>query len=242
MKRNIYFLFVTVMIALLSSSCQQQEKENIEKGTVRLSDILVTNHMSNAKVTTTDGSDFRVELRTDPQIPGEYLGTVAEIEGKDMLLNVGAYYIYVASKELSDTFIAPSFTAAPYYDGVSEEVFVKAGVTYSASVICKIRNTKIGISYTDAYKTKYPTRSVTFTTASGESLVFSGDTETQFGLFDPRDGGYTAVVSATDVDNKTITQTFMIEQPQANEFYSISIQLPSSTSATLVKSIEKSTF
>ena len=114
--------------------------------------------------------DFPVIITgvTDPSYSKEYesyAALKAENEGK-VELPVGEYTVTAHS----DAELQPQM-AAPYYEGTAS-IKITAGVESSTNVECTMKNTKIQLTYTSSFLTKFESWDITVSDGSSNNLMF----------------------------------------------------------------------
>lgn len=175
MKIKEYIIYSLFLLAGLFTSCNNDRNSLAPVGTLCL------------------GVDKNEQLLTKGEVVGELLKVciisadgdtvksyedyIKEVKNEKLILPVGTYKVAVASNQTEE----PGWEK-PFYAG-EETVDVKAGEITSATVTCKIANTKVTIGYTDKVKEKFTNCEATVSNSSG-SLLYTYD-EYRSGFFVP---------------------------------------------------------
>lgn len=114
---------------------------------------------------TVSAEDFPVVITgvTDASFIKEFASYAELKAGGEIELPVGKYSIAAHSNlDLKDEM------TEPYYDG-TEEIDITKGVTSKADVVCKMKNTKIAMSYTNEFTSNF--NSWTITVTDGKTIL-----------------------------------------------------------------------
>jgi hypothetical protein len=216
-------LLVIPLLALLACTCQKEESNDIEKGTVSVNIglfVSVSEIQNNLKATP-GAEDFLVTIYNSmDELVLVY--TKASQMPEEIALEPGQYYITAHSNNN-----LPAAFENPYYYGKTSLFSITPGGQIAVTVNCELANTMVSIQYSDALKANFTDMNTTVSTSAG-SLVYSKN-ETRSGYFQPLPMNITVQLSLLKSDGTTVNKTLtgIIPDPKAKKKYEVHIEASS---------------
>lgn len=212
MRTKQVILYSLLLIALFTS-CNEDRGNLAPIGTLRLSvdkneQILtkgaITEELLKVYIVNADGDTIK-----------SYHDYVKEVRNEKLLLPVGTYTVSVASNQAED-----ADWEKPFYAG-EETVEVKAGEITSATVVCKIANTKVSVDYAEKLKENFVNYETTVSNKSG-TLLYARD-EYRAGYFIPEK--LTVSLALTNNNGKEYTIRYVLTDIKPRYHYTIKFKI-----------------
>ena len=162
----------------LFTACQSEENFGGE-GYIQFSGIEIDKTLQTRAA---DAEQIAVDIKTTDGTVFKHADNWTEIQGESFLVPAGTEYnvtAYSFGKEA-----AQGFDAEPVYKG-EQSVTIKPNEAQTVTVTCKLAQSKVSVTYTDQFKTRFSEYSATVSGNEAFELPFAADeTRAAFALVD----------------------------------------------------------
>lgn len=167
-----YTIFGIGLLAALLSGCQQDNDLKSGYGYLQLSSVEVDKNIQ-----TKAGEQLALDIYDSSNTLLKHADDWTTMQSESLLLLVGDYTLKAYSATGSAE--AQGFDAIPYYMG-EQVVTVEANVAKTAEVTCTLAQAKVEISYSDRFKSVFPTYATTVSNTKGHIDFAADETRSAF--------------------------------------------------------------
>lgn len=231
MKKYIYYLGIVAIALIGATSCQMQEEmwgnqTGVEQvGVLQLKveatapASLTTKAEASTTTNSVDTQDFAVVVKgkegTDVKDVVRFFEKYADLPEK-ISLPIGEYEVSSHTPgELKKTL------NYPYFAG-EKELTITEGTENSTTVMCKMKNSRIQMNYSDDFKKSFTKWSIMITDKSNQALLYDEtnmNPDAVYWFFDEETPSVTVHISATTQEGNTVTSEQTFVKDDASEKY-----------------------
>lgn len=214
--KKIYPLLLLGLVILIHS-CQKEENIQEDPGYLTIDVGLIISEMrvNNGLKSVSALEDFRVSIKNSDGTEYMTFERLAEIPDS-VELEPGYYYV----EAHSDNNLPAAFEN-PYYYGKSTEFIVLSGQSEQISIVCKLANTMVSVSYSESVQNSFTNFQTEVSTSLGY-LLFEKD-ETRPGYFQTSALTIEVELEYLNPDGSLASKSLSgtIPDPEANRHYEI---------------------
>ena len=231
MKKYIYYLGIVAIALIGATSCQMQEEmwgnqTGVEQvGVLQLKveatapASLTTKAEASTTTNSVDTKDFAVVVKgkegTDVKDVVRFFEKY-EVLPEKISLPIGEYEVSSHTPgELKKTL------SYPYFAG-EKELTITEGTENSTTVMCKMKNSRIQMNYSDDFKNSFTKWNIMITDKSNQALLYDQSNlnpEAIYWCFDEETPSVTVHISATTKEGNTVTSEQTFVKSDASETY-----------------------
>lgn len=214
MKQYINVYFVLSLLLGFLISCNEDRNNVTSEGYLYLGV-----EEDNTTVTRADKPVTDEKLRVDIMSASgdtvkSYTDYLREVKGQKLIIPAGSYKVVVSSNENGG-----AAWESPFYAGETEDpIVVKSGEITNTSIICKIANTKVTVTYSESLKKAFIDYCDTVSTSAGK-LVYTRD-EYRAGYF-TSEGNLTAKLYLKNKDGNEFTLQRIVKDIKPQYHYNL---------------------